>query len=154
MRFRGSGVSSSFTLQSSGKSLFLWVGTVLLHGEYPESLFDGTFHIGGESALQTDVLHMGIHIGDVVRIIKEPFKGIRRELLAKSGTVINFPVLVINEGCAINAPFLVFPKYHIYSFSGKQAGKLLPAATATVHGKSHFVPNLRLPFFALYSRTL
>ena len=92
---------------------------------------------------------MGIHIGDVVRIIKEPFKGIRRELLAKSGTVINFPVLVINEGCAINAPFLVFPKYHIYSFSGKQAGKLLPAATATVHGKSHFVPNLRLPFFCL-----
>lgn len=83
MRFRGSGVSSFFTLQLPGESLFLRIGTVRFQIEYPESLFDGTFHIGGESSLQIGVRHVRIQIRDAVRIIKEPLKGVCRELLAE-----------------------------------------------------------------------
>ena len=60
--------------------------------------------------MQTDVRHVGIHIGDVVRIIEEPFKGIRRELLAKSGAVIDLAVLVVDEGRSIDASFIVFSR--------------------------------------------
>lgn len=139
-------------MQSSGKSLFLWVGTVLFHGEYTESLFDGAFHIGGESALQTDVRHVDIHIEDVVRIIKEPFKGIRRKLLAKSGAVIDLAVLVVDEGRSIDASFIVFTEQRVYAFVGKQTDKFLSVATAAVHGKGNLVPYLRLPFFCFYTR--
>lgn len=143
-----------FTLQPPGESLFLRVGTVCFKIEYPESLFDGTFHIGGESALQIGVRHVSIQIRDVVRIIEEPFKAVCRELLAEPGAVIDLPVLVVDEGRTVDASFIVLTEYRIYAFPGKQTDKCLPVATTTVHGKSHFVPDLWLPFFALYSRTL
>lgn len=104
--------------------------------------------------MQTDVRHVGIHIGDVVRIIEEPFKGIRRELLAKSGAVIDLAVLVVDEGRSIDASFIVFTEQRVYAFVGKQTDKFLSVATAAVHGKGNLVPYLRLPFFALYSRAL
>ena len=56
---------------------------------------------------------------------------------------------MVNEGRTVDASFIVLTEYRIYAFPGKQTDKCLPVATATVHGKSHFVPNLRLPFFCL-----
>lgn len=146
MIFRESGVSSSFALQPSGKCLLLRVRTVRFHVEYPESLFDAAFHIGIESALQTMLRHGSIGIRDVVRAVEEPFKGIRRELLAEPRAVTDLPVLVVDEGRAIDASIVVLAKYHVYSFSSEQTDELLPVATATVHGKGHIVPYLRLPF--------
>ena len=140
-----------FTLQLPGESLFLRIGTVRFQVEYPESLFDGTFHIGGESALQTGVRHVRIQIRDAVRIIEEPLKGVCREFLAETGAVIDLPVHVVNEGRTVDASFIVLTEYRIYAFPSKQTDKCLPVATATVHGKCHFVPNLRLPFFLPYT---
>ena len=56
---------------------------------------------------------------------------------------------MVDEGRTVDASFIVLTEYRIYAFPGKQTDKCLPVATATVHGKSHFVPNLRLPFFCL-----
>ena len=70
--FPVSGVSSSFYVAASGREPLPADRDRSLQVEYPESLFDGTFHIGGESALQTGVRHVRIQIRDAVRIIEEP----------------------------------------------------------------------------------
>lgn len=147
-----SGVSSSFYVAVFGQEPLPVGRDRSAPWRIYRSLFDGAFHIGGESALQTDVRHVGIHIGDVVRIIEEPFKGIRRELLAKSGAVIDLAVLVVDEGRSIDASFIVFTEHRVYAFVGKQTDKFLSVATAAVHGKGNLVPYLRLPFFLLYTR--
>ena len=94
---RGRGAAAFLFLlviQPACKSLFLRVGTVCFKVEDPESLFYGTFHVGGESALQTGVRHGRIQIRDIARIIKEALKGICRELLSEPRAVIDLPVPV------------------------------------------------------------
>ncbi len=56
---------------------------------------------------------------------------------------------MVDESCAIDTSFIIFTEYHINTFPGEQTGELLLVSTASVHGKRHFVPYLRLPFLVL-----
>ena len=127
-------------MQPACKSLFLRVGTVRFKVEDPESLSDGIFHAGRETALPADIRCGSIQVRDIARFVEQAFKGICRELLAEPRAVIDLPVPVVDESCAVNASFIIFTEYHIYSLPVEQTDEILPVAPAAVHGECDTVP--------------
>lgn len=94
-------------LQPACESLFLRVGTIGFKIEDSESLPDGVFHVGRETALPADFRCGSIQVRNIVRPIEQSFKGICRELLSEPRAVIHLPVLVVDESSTVNAAFII-----------------------------------------------
>ena len=104
--------------------------------------------------MQTGVRHGRIQIRDIARIIKEALKGICRELLAEPRAVIDLPVPVVDESCAVNASLIIFTEYHIYSLPIEQTDEILPVARQPCMASATPFRIFGCHFLFLYSRVL
>ena len=121
------------------------VRTVDVGTEYPESLLDGTFHAVGKAFPGAGILSGSFRFRKFLRPAEKLFEGVGGKFLAQTGAVIYLTVLVVDEGHAVDAAFLVFPEHHVDALFPEKLDEVFPVSTASVHGQCDGVMDFRLP---------
>ena len=132
-------------MQFAGECLLLRVRTVDVGTEYPESLLDGTFYAVGKALPCAGILSGDFLFRKFLRPIEKLFEDVGGKLLAQTGTVIYLTVLVVDEGYAVDATFLVFPEHHIDTLFPENPDEVFPVSYAAVHGQRDGVMDFGLP---------